>query len=300
MAEIEGQVFEPTSGLTFLHRAWKRLSAQRGQVVPDLLHGAEKSQRLMMAGDKPFNVDFESPLPMPDRFSAMELMAFYFDVCVVTYRFLHRQTVMLWLEAVLNNAEHNLPVSHGLGHGKAAVVLGILAIVVLRQEKLRDSLENATWSPQSSDQYFCAATRLTEAETGLPRLESAQARLIQVLYLLQTTRMNQAWYTFGNAMQIISTLGLHRQAGRKINGTMAKNTMPDYINAQCQKRTFWVAYIFDKYLSVVLGRPRYYHDDDVDQDFPDLVNDEDMTRQGPSESEPLEDCHVEALVLHAK
>ncbi|KAF9630708.1 fungal specific transcription factor domain-containing protein [Lasiodiplodia theobromae] len=112
--------------------------------------------------------------------------------------------------------------------------------------------------------------------------------------------MNQAWYVFGNAVQIISALGLHRKAGRKRNGAPTKNPSSDYIKDQCRKRTFWVAYIIDKYLSVVLGRPRHYHDDDIDQDFPDLVNDADMTPQGRSSSEPLEDCHVEALILHAK
>ncbi|GME28670.1 uncharacterized protein CGMCC3_g12489 [Neofusicoccum parvum] len=112
--------------------------------------------------------------------------------------------------------------------------------------------------------------------------------------------MNQAWYVFGNTLQIISALGLHRQAGRKRNSTIAKSAPSDYIHTQCRKRTFWVAYTIDRYLSVVLGRPRHHHDDDIDQDFPDLVNDEDMTADGPSASEPQEDCHVEALVLHAK
>jgi hypothetical protein len=54
------------------------------------------------------------------------------------------------------------------------------------------------------------------------------------------------------------------------------------------------------YLSVVFGRPRHYHDEDIDQDFPDCVNDEDMTPDAPSNAEPREDCHVEALIFHAK
>src|SRR5690606_36729686 len=29
--EIQAQVFDPTSGVTFLHRAWKRLSRQQGR-----------------------------------------------------------------------------------------------------------------------------------------------------------------------------------------------------------------------------------------------------------------------------
>lgn len=48
------------------------------------------------------------------------------------------------------------------------------------------------------------------------------------------------------------------------------------------------------------GRPRHYHDDDIDQDFPDCVNDEDMSSQGPLDTEAAEDCHVDALIFHAQ
>ncbi|KAK2015956.1 hypothetical protein LZ32DRAFT_689309 [Colletotrichum eremochloae] len=48
-------------------------------------------------------------------------------------------------------------------------------------------------------------------------------------------------------------------------------------------RTFWKAYVLDKYLGVVLGRPRHFHDDDIDQGYPDRIDDEDMTAQGPVE-----------------
>jgi hypothetical protein len=59
-------------------------------------------------------------------------------------------------------------------------------------------------------------------------------------------------------------------------------------------------YTIDKYLAVVFGRPRLYHDDDIDQEYPDRVNDEEMTPQGPSASEPTEDCHIDSLIFHAK
>lgn len=111
--------------------------------------------------------------------------------------------------------------------------------------------------------------------------------------------MNQAWYTFGNVIPVISALGLHRKATRHRGGGGQIPAM-DYISSECCKRTFWVVYTLDKYLAVVFGRPRFYHDDDIDQDYPDRVNDEDMTPQGPSLSEPLVDCHIDALIFHAR
>jgi hypothetical protein len=214
--------------------------------------------------------------------------------------------VMTWLGVVLKNAERNFPLHQTVGHSKAAIVMAIFAIATLRQAKIEGVSQSNPYDTRSafqqSDQFFYTSTALTTAERGLPSLESAQARILQALYLLQSSRMNQAWYVFGNTLPIISALGLHRKFGRNrdTGGPGDGLRGVDYIVSQCHKRTFWVAYTIDKYLAVVFGRPRLYHDDDIDQDFPERVNDEDMTALGPSTSEPLMDCHVDSLILHSK
>lgn len=113
--------------------------------------------------------------------------------------------------------------------------------------------------------------------------------------------MNQAWYVFGSILPITSALGLHRKSrrNRALAGNGAKPRF-DYIASQCGKRTLWVAYTIDKYLAVVLGRPRFYHEDDCNQDLPDNVNDEDMTPQGRANHEPRVDCHVDSVICHVK
>ena len=226
-------------------------------------------------------------------------MAFYFDVCVVTYRIFHRRTTESWLDIMLSNAEQERSLTHDVGNAKAAVVLAILAVVTYRHAKVHSpsgSGDVDSRKRQESDHFFRAAQQLTNSETGLPRLHSAQARLIQVLYLLQTSRMNQGWYVFGLTCQIISALGLHRRSNKKRSAA----TKANYISSQCRKRVFWVAYTIDQYLSVVFGRPRHWHDADIDQDFPDCINDEDMTARGPSPADAQEDCQVDAVVFHAK
>lgn len=301
-AEIEGQIVGPTSNLTFIHRAWKKLALQIRDTGPNVLTGSENLQPLISAGDKPFLDVQGQDVALMDRKSAMDLFSFYFDNCVVTYRILNQQMCEQWLESVLQNIEGRAPLHMHIGHAKAAVVVGILAIASLRQHKLSPLwTANAghSFALRQSEQYFTSSLSLTAQETGLPRIESAQARVLQVLYLLQTSRMNQAWYTFGNVIPVISALGLHRKATRHRGGGGQIPAM-DYISSECCKRTFWVVYTLDKYLAVVFGRPRFYHDDDIDQDYPDRVNDEDMTPQGPSLSEPLVDCHIDALIFHAR
>src|SRR5690606_37108086 len=105
-----------------------------------------------------------------------------------------------------------------VGKPRASIVLTVLALASIHRERERQGAVAAP-SPElhgcSGDELFGTAMWLTDTETGFPSLESAQARVIQVLYLLTTSRMNRAWYTFGNVLQIIAALGLHRKPDRK-------------------------------------------------------------------------------------
>ncbi|RAQ66266.1 C6 transcription factor [Aspergillus flavus] len=297
---IEGQYADPTSGLTSFHQAWRKISMQNRDIASPRSSEAEMNQPLVSAGDRPFYQDAHSSDPFPDPPTARRLLCFYFESCVVTYRIFHRQTVEGWLDAVLDNRRTNRPITHSIGNAKYSIILTILAIARFRTFKIERKFPNNDEASAltETDPLFCAAMDLTETEKGYPRLESAQARLIQVLYLLQTSRVNRAWYVFGNVYQIVSSLGLHRRRSRKQN--IPSNGLSNYIKAQCAKRVFWVTYTIDKYLSVVMGRPQLLHDDDIDQDFPDSVNDEDIGPSGLLSVEDPEDCHVDALIFHAK
>ena len=300
MAEIQGQVFDPTSGLTFLHKAWKRLSAQKADSMPDMVKTSAENQPVTMAGDRPLPESHEmTPIRLPSASENRMLLSLYFDVCIATYRFLYRPAVEKWLSIVERNLEENRPVWHEIGHARAAIVLVALAIATTHNEKSKGffSADDEARALSLSDELFGISYRLTETETGYPKLESAQARLVQVLYLLTTSRFNKSWYVFGNALQIISTIGLHRKEKSK----RRRASKTDYIHAQCRMRTFWTAYVLDNYLGVIFGRPRHFHDEDIDQAYPDRVNDEDMTALGPSDSldEP-QDSHIDALIFHAK
>ncbi|KAM5355168.1 hypothetical protein ACJ41O_001814 [Fusarium nematophilum] len=304
MAEIQGQVLDPTSGLSFLHRAWKRLSNHhQNTVFSDEPQGDAviEDQPLLLAGDRPLqqvtHVDVDK-FAFPDPRRVRKLLGLYFDFCIATYRMVHRASVETWLNIMEGNLNRGDPVWKEIGKAKAAIVLVALSIATLHDERAKDvpAQTNKRISLERSDSLFCVAYRLTEMETGLPKLESAQARLIQTIYLLMTSRSNLAWYTFGISLQIISTLGLHRRAVKKGRLDSAK---ADYIQAQCQRRTFWTSYILDTHLGMVFGRPRHFHDDDIDQEFPDQIEDEDMTAQGPRTKEQP-DCLINALIFHAK
>ncbi|KAG9255757.1 putative C6 transcription factor [Emericellopsis atlantica] len=308
MAEIQGQVFDPTSGLTFLHRAWKRLSAQDArnqteQTMSDaVVRPSVENQPVTMAGDRPLpESNDHTPIRLRSPPENRRLLDLYFEFCVATYRILHRPSVEKWLSVVEQNTDVNQPVWYGIGHARAAIVLACLALATCHDEKSKGyfSADDEAHALQRSDELFTVSSLLVDAETGYPKLESAQARLVHVLYLLTTSRFNKSWYVFGSALQIISALGMHRRENAKKRRHGGPRS--DYIQSQCRMRTFWTAYVLDNYLGVVFRRPRHFHDEDIDQDFPDRVNDEDMTTSGPSEAlECQEDCHIDALSFHAK
>lgn len=116
-------------------------------------------------------------------------------------------------------------------------------------------------------------------EKGEIRLASVQARLQQCFYLLAQSRLNHCWTLFGITAHLVLALGIHRKSRvdpKTLHGI-------DYIDLECKKRTFWCAYNLNTYLSAALGRPMTFHDDDVDQELP-LGVDDDQLR--PSSNPP--------------
>ena len=97
------------------------------------------------------------------------------------------------------------------------------------------------------------------SETGEIRLTSVQARLCQCFYLLSRSRVNHCWSLFGTTAHLILAIGMHRK--RRVEASSGA----DLVELECRKRVFWCAYGLDNYLSVVLGRPRTFHDEDIDQ-----------------------------------
>lgn len=297
------QYVDHTSALSFLHRAHAK--SKTGSVY-DTSHIERSSQPLTAAGDKPLLGPSSSGLianpiilpTIPDSTEAKDLLDLYFEVCVATYKPLHRPTVDTWYHLVINNIQQGLPITDNLGNAKVAVLLGVLAIATFHRQKSRGFSEDAP-SLAQSDAFFKVTANLIETETGEPHLESAQARLLQVFYLLMTCRMNQAWYIFGNLLQIIAALGMHRRSRKD---KLYSRSRSNYIHSQCRMRTFWSAYILDRYLGVVMGRPRHFHDKDIDQDYPDRVDDANMSPAGriPSENDDTDECHIDGFIWNIK
>lgn len=108
-----------------------------------------------------------------------------------------------------------------------------------------------------SNVYFAASENHLLSEKGTIKLTSIQARLAQCFYLLSESRINHCWSLFGTTARLALAIGLNRRRRREM--------ITDYVEEECRKRVFWCAYSLDNLLSAALGRPRIFHDEDIDQ-----------------------------------
>ncbi|KAF2009103.1 hypothetical protein BU24DRAFT_497644 [Aaosphaeria arxii CBS 175.79] len=253
LADLQGHYVGPASGVSFLQRIQKQL------------HHSDRTWSTFTFGDAPLPEFDPTCCVMMSREETTRLFERYFDFTVPVDRFLHRQTLEAWLAefhdtmGAMRNNDH--------APARRAVLWMVFA---LAQEHMNQNQTTGNDNNDRSTRFFLAADYQLSRERGAVSLASVQARLCQCLWLLSQSRMNHCWQLFGSAARLALALGLHR-CGRA-EPAIACNR----IELESSRRTFWNAYCLDNYLSIVFGRPRLFHDEDVDQELPSSADDADI------------------------
>ncbi|KAJ6014372.1 hypothetical protein N7540_008963 [Penicillium herquei] len=257
--DLEGHYVGPSSGVSFLIRVQRKLYKHLSLPL---------NTPIFTFGDTPLPVGESEFMLLPQRNEADMLVARYFDFAFPTHRFLHQQQVESWVDEFYCSVLKSETVGPGM-RGKRALVLMVFAQA---KQSLLSINQPQIHSPTNSAAYFAASEQQLVAETGPVRLTSVQARLAQCFYLLSQSRINHCWSLFGTTARLAMAIGLHRNRKRETGAGV------DHIDSECRKRVFWCAYSLDNYLSAALGRPRIFHDDDIDQDFPSVIDDSRILR----------------------
>ncbi|KAK9487530.1 fungal-specific transcription factor domain-containing protein [Lipomyces starkeyi] len=277
--DAQGQYVGSSSGISFLLRVQKRLQD---------INITTPSSSILTFGDPILPDSHSSCFILPPKSEAKAMIDFYFSYAMPTYRFLHQPTVNVWFEEFYESFD-STDLKEGTRERNAII------ITLFAQARKYPTYYQKMKYKDNSAVYFHAAERQLGIETGRPRLASVQARLVQCFYLLSCSRVNHCRSLFGTTAHLIQALGLHRRQKQ----LSSQNTV-DYIEQECRKRVFWAAYSLDKYLSAVLGRPSIFHDNDIDQELPSLVNDEDITHtEMILGNYKTVNCIMLAPVLHA-
>ncbi|KAF5650834.1 hypothetical protein F25303_4211 [Fusarium sp. NRRL 25303] len=265
--DLQGYYVGSSSGISFLSRIQKRfgetVSFPHGISVFNFgdaaLPGSEAYHS--SAGTAQHSLDpalfFLLERPITDK-----LVQRYFDFAVPVDRFLHRPTIERRLDEFYE--------TKGAMYDKdtAPAEKSVLFMVfAMAQEHMVTKLSQS--GVDTSVRYFQAAEHQLSMELGAVRLASVQARLCQCLWLLSQSRINHCWSLFGTVARLALALGLHRNRN-------ARSDSMSRVEIECRRRTFWSAYSLDNYLSAALGRPRTFHDRDIDQKLPSCVDDDDI------------------------
>ncbi|KNG91227.1 hypothetical protein ANOM_000297 [Aspergillus nomiae NRRL 13137] len=255
--DMEGHYVGPSSGVSFLLRIQKRLHENIAFPL---------NTPIFSFGDAPLPKSDPSFLLLPSKNDARELVNRYFDFAFPTHRFLYQPQVECWLDELYNH----LLEPHPLGPGERTI-RALLLMVFAQASQYKPESGNNLEDSRMSAVYFGAAEHHLTAETGPIRVTSVQARLAQCFYLLSQSRINHCWSLFGTTARLAIAIGLHRKRRREHPNTV------NLIEQECSKRVFWCAYSLDNYLSAALGRPRIFHDDEIDQEFPEIAEDRQIT-----------------------
>lgn len=294
--EIAGQYSGPASAHSFLYRVVEKFHQSEYRTAKALASGDLPSDKsIFMFGDAHFPELDEAQAQFPNWSMTRECVRRYFEFASPTYRILHQGTVEQWVDKIYQQA----PVSETA----KAILLMICATSSLYQV---ESTTYCSSNQAAADQqewrqgevFYTLALRIVDNEVGSPSLQSIQVRFLMVLYLLSSSRINKAWFTFGTMVQLLMTLGLHRRR-KPIRTSSSSMSNSQRIQHECQKRILWCSFTLDKYLSLMLGRPRLLQEDDIDQEFPSPLNDEDLVWNDGFRTKPARDTVMFAPVAHA-
>ncbi|KAF2850382.1 hypothetical protein T440DRAFT_111802 [Plenodomus tracheiphilus IPT5] len=252
--DSQGHYVGSSSAASFLLRIQKRLHQNSS-----LSHDSS----IFTFGDAPLPEFDHSFFVLPPKPDAQRLVERYFDYAAPTHRFLHRPTI----ENLVEEFYETQGEMRGREDGKAKAAL---LMVVFAQSQAY--MPPGSTVQENSARYFFAAENQLSKERGAVRLASVQARLLQCFYLLTQSRINHCWSLFGTLSHLAFAIGLHR--GRRYD--VSSRGKIDYVEIESRRRLFWCAYSLDKYLAAALGRPRTFKDEDIDQELPTIINDEDL------------------------
>lgn len=294
--DAPGQYWGPSSAHSFLGQVVQELRATPSKSVPPSREPDTPSTvSIFSYGDRILPEVQLTDFAWPEETTARSLVRRYFEFAAPTYRVLHQPTVQILLHRLYPEVPQGdqSEVGDRLDVASQAVLLLLLSTASMfrvdEEGRMRDADEDG-W--QRSELYYAQADHLLSLEMGAPSLASVQSRFLMVLYLLSSSRAQKAWFTFGTAVQLMMALGLHSSRAR-----MNQDKDGDLVQKECQRRLVWCSYTLDKYLSVILGRPRLWNDEDLTEDLPTRINDEDLTRQERRVSK--RDCVMDAPVFHA-
>ncbi|KAF9885510.1 hypothetical protein FE257_012837 [Aspergillus nanangensis] len=258
----------PSSGFPFA----KRLFSKAGWHVESITGAASTSSIFRLSVEL-----LSAPVSLPPQKEiSIELSVKYFRTVHLLYPLLHEESHMAALERVYA-AEGD---DNHLESFQVYMVLAIAALNLSRQCKVHLPVEGYYASAMKHADYFCNDGSFT----------ALQCLLLLMVYALYNPSCNiNIWSLNYQCLASVIDLGLQRD----IRAFPTFNI--SVFDQEMRTRVFWVAYMFDRTICTMMGRPIGIRDEACDIRFPMNISDAVLSDRGFSHelvSEPQSLSHM--------
>lgn len=211
----------------------------------------------------------EIRIVLPPKDVALQLIYTTWNKACVLFRFYHRPSLLEEVEFLYSMD----PVNYTDRQQKFLPFLylilacGLLFSRLNSLSKDNDSLEDDGFN------YFLEARKLIDI-TNVGDISLIQTIVMMIMYLQCLARLSTCYLYIGIAMRSALKEGLHRNL---LIFQSSKRRL-DPIEIDTRKRLFFTIYKMDIYINSLLGLPRSVNEDEFDQEFPEELDDENVTR----------------------
>lgn len=211
----------------------------------------------------------EIKIILPSKAEAIRLIhTTWYKACVL-FRFYHRPSLLeeldlLYILDPLNYTDRQqkfLP-----------FLYSVLACGLLFSRLSGGNTSNNDTLEDDGFRYFQEARKLIDI-TNVGDMISIQTIVMMIMYLQCSARLSTCYSYIGIAMRSAIKEGLHRNLSIFQN---SKRKL-DPIEIDSRKRLFFTIYKMDIYINSLLGLPRSIDEDEIDQELPEELDDENIT-----------------------
>ncbi len=143
-----------------------------------------------------------------------------------------------------------------------------------------DAANQATLNNQSNMHYHYSLSMFYQLSCS-HTIQDVQALTLLCAHLRNFPKPGASWMLTQTTISLAVELGLHRSASR-----WAPDALPNTLDIEMRKRTFWSLLAIHVTLSGKLGRPMAFRMEDFDVEIPEAVDDDLLSENGLDTSRP--------------
>ncbi|KAA8572300.1 hypothetical protein EYC84_002926 [Monilinia fructicola] len=190
------------------------------------------------------------PPELPPKHLADHLLRTYYSSIHLVTPILHWPNFEREYEEVYKNGSLETA-----GRDWTALFFAVMAVGVLF------STDSSIQRPYKGKEYIELSIHITDLWQDEYSLDAARTVLLTSIFLYEVNLKSASWTWLGSAVRIGQDLGLHCETGPW-----------KLVEDEMRRRVWWGIYIWDRHISLELGRPLLINDADCDVNLPNPID----------------------------